>query len=316
MVQKILRPRVIFFLTLLCSLSASAETDLRSENLMPVDFCAEWNPDFDFRGGRCCGGIRISDRRRGIRCSPNRSKNSFCDEMTPEQQSYEQELRNGTIPDVLSFLQASSRPVVGQAHCDPNNGFLAWGRPIVPSEKNRLVLRRPERCVHYGTDPMVGMLEWVGRKVANRFEGQPEYKGVHVLVGDVSAPRGGCLVGKGGRRGHASHTNGLDVDLGFLEVAKNRQSPLQLSPQFDPEINWWLLKQIFSNPFACIKKIFLDHRLIQKLERVAKDDSEWPAIRSVLQHVRRHKNHFHIRIGQEPGAPGCASDKYWLQNAT
>ena len=69
--------------------------------------------------------------------------------------------------------------------------------------------------------------------------------------------------------------------------------------------NWWLLKRLFANPYACVKKVFLDKRLIRKLGKVAAQDPEWAKIAPHIQHIRGHRSHFHIRVGDGPGAPGC-----------
>lgn len=274
-------------------------------------FCSEWNPEFGFRGQRCCpkagpGGYRV---RRGpaSRCAPGRVKGSYCDEMTEEQKDYSRRATSGELGDLLRRIAYDLKKKGQQAHCGVNSGFLAWGRRLIPTEKNRIQLRAPKRCVDFGTDEMIGMLEWVGRRVASRYPAS-EYPGGHLLVGDISAPRGGCLSGRGGRRGHVSHTSGQDVDLGFLNIRAGRTSPSHFSREFHPEENWWVVKQIFENPFACIKVIFLDTRLIRKLAKAASQDPDWARYRKFIRHVKGHRNHFHVRIGEGPGLPGCESE--------
>lgn len=267
-------------------------------------FCADWNPDFGFRGGQCCGKISWKQRRRGVRCSPARAKTNFCDEITETQKSYLQLAQSSQKFDVLDHLQKEMGRYGTQAYCSPSSGFLAWGRPLVPSEMNRVVLRRPERCVNFGTDRMVAMLEWLGREVRAAFSAEP-YSGVRLLVGDISAPRGGCLSGRGGRGGHASHMTGQDVDIGFINVQAKGRSPSNFTRNLDVEQNWWLLKKIFSNPFVCIQAIFLDRRHITKIARHAAQDSQWLEIGSRIRHVRRHRDHFHVRIGESQGTGAC-----------
>ncbi|MBN20584.1 MAG: hypothetical protein CL678_04780 [Bdellovibrionaceae bacterium] len=273
---------------------------------LTLNFCAKWDPDFAFRGGRCCGKIPWKYRRRRIRCNPARAKRSFCDEQTQEQMNYIRSVKTGKIKDILAHLLIESGKRGPQAYCKVNQGFLAWGRPIVSTEENRLIVRREHRCVHFGTDRMVGMLEWVGREISKTYFSVSE-KGIKLLVGDISAPRGGCLFGRGGRRGHASHMTGQDVDIGFLHANKDRKSPLSFSRKFDPEANWWLIKKFFQNPFACIKVIFIDRRLKRRLKRVAQSDPLWPKVSRYLRHVRSHRNHMHVRIGDRVGEPGCGT---------
>lgn len=272
-------------------------------------FCSEWNPDFGYRG-RCCPGkdamIRAK-RAKKPKCDPKRSKRSFCDEMTDEQRFYWEDVEQGRLGDVLDFLTDDLGSRGKQAYCGVNDGFLAFGRPIIPSEKNRIQLRTAGRCTNFGTDPMVAMLEWLGRQMGHEYSA-PEFEKVRLLVGDVSAPRGGCIAGRGGRRGHASHTNGQDADLGFVVAQANRASPDGFHQKFEPKANWWFVKQLFNNPYACIKVVFLDRLWIRKLAKVAAGDPEWPKVSRFIRHVKNHRNHYHVRIGDGPGRPGCLSD--------
>lgn len=276
-----------------------------------LDFCAEWNPEFVHNGGHCCGKFTFSRRQnKRLRCAPNRfSGGGYCAERTAEQAQYEKDVASGKIPDALEAIIWDVGRKGNQAWCTVNNGFLAWGRPIVATEKNRVLLRSPDRCTHYGTDGMIGMIEWTGRQLAKEYKG-PEFEGLRLIVGDISAPRGGCLVGRSGRKGHASHTSGQDVDLGLL-LPKSRMSTVQtFHKTFDPKANWWLLKQLFHNPFACVKVVFLDRSHIHKLAKYMSKipDPEWSTLRRFIRHVPGHKNHHHVRIGEGPGLPGCTSD--------
>jgi murein endopeptidase len=279
------------------------------------DFCSEWNPEFGFAGAHCCSKFTRVPRRRGGRrsklnaCAPDRAfKSSYCDERTPDQSRYAQRAQAGELGDLLAFLTIENAKDRPQAFCTVNNGFLAWGREVIPTEHNRIQLRNPARCTQFGTDPMVALLEWLGREVAREYS-TPENSGTRLFVGDISAPRGGCLAGRGGRRGHASHTNGQDVDLGFLRKTSAGSSvdSARFETRFDAELNGWLLKRVFENPFACVRVIFLDRGLIRKLERHWGREAWWQGVRRFMRHMPGHKNHFHIRIGDGAGAPGCAA---------
>jgi len=276
------------------------------DHLPTIDFCSEWNPEFPFNGHRCCRSIASArGKKTRVSCYSKRPRGNYCDEMTDEQKEYIEALESPKPPfDVLDAItQDMGRK--DQAYCTANNGFLAHGRPIVPSEKNRIQLRSPERCTRFGTDNMVGMLEWLGRQVASQYSA-PEYSGVRLLIGDVAAPRGGCLAGPSGRRGHLSHTNGSDADIGLLTPQKNRRSPASFQNTLDAKANWWLIKQVMKNPYACVKVIFLDRRHIRKLAKVAAHDDDWRLYGRFLRHQKGHRNHMHVRIGTHPGAPGCS----------
>jgi murein endopeptidase len=273
--------------------------------LDPV-FCAEWNPEYPYNGIHCCGK---TPKRRGARCFPERRKVNFCDEVTDEQKEYAKAVSSGKIDDALNVIADSIARRSQQSYCGVNNGFLAFGRAVVGTPLNRIVIRSPERCTNYATDGMAGLLEWLGRQIRQRYA-DPPYQGVKLVLGDISAPRGGCLAGPGGRKGHASHTSGQDADVSFLYVRPDHESLIQFHKDFNPEISWWMVKQIFKNPYACVRVVFLDRRLIAKLRKSARDDEDWGKYGRFLRHVRGHKNHFHVRVGDHPGAPGCGPDAH------
>jgi murein endopeptidase len=272
-----------------------------------IEFCSIWNPDFPANGHRCCGPhpkSRKRGRNRGNLCPASRFKVNFCDERTPEQIRYREQVSQGQVGDLLAFLTTEVSKRREQAFCAVNNGFLAWGREVLPTSSNRLALRSPDRCANFGTDEMASLIEWLGRGLAQEYSA-PEYSGVKLIVGDVTGPRGGCLAGRSGRRGHASHTNGQDADLGFLWVKSGKNSPVDFHREFPLPPNWALLKRIFDNPFACVRVVFLDKKLIRKLSRAYSRDPDWQRLSRYIRHVPGHNNHFHIRIGEEPGPPGC-----------
>lgn len=269
-----------------------------------LSFCSKWNPDFVFNGHHCC--LR-KPKLKGSRCSPRRAKVVFCDDMTADQKKYLELAKTGIPRDILEIIHQELLNKSSQTACGVNHGFLVRGRPVIPSLQNKIQFRAPEKCTFFGTDAMVGLLEWLGREVGQNYNGE-KYGGAHLLVGDISAPRGGCLSGRGGRRGHRSHTTGQDLDLGFLVAKEGQRSPGSFNQSFDAKTNWWLLKKLFQNPYVCIQVIFLDRKWIQKLAHIAKGEPEWGMYRKFLKHVRGHQNHLHVRIGEHPGEPGCLAD--------
>jgi murein endopeptidase len=216
-------------------------------------------------------------------------------------------VKAGKLGDILDLISYDIGQKGAQSYCTVNNGFLAWGRRLIPSDVNKIVLRAPQRCTEFGTDPMIGMLEWLGREVARDYSSS-EYEDTRLVIGDISAPRGGCLSGRGGRRGHLSHTTGQDVDISFLSAKEGKASPVNFHRQFDAKQNWYLLKKMLNNPYACVKVVFLDRRLISKLAKAAGVDEDWGKYRRFVRHMPGHRNHFHVRVGEGPGAPGCVMD--------
>jgi murein endopeptidase len=276
-----------------------------------IDFCATWNPEWGHHGNRCCAKFVVTRKRSANRCAAQRRKASYCDEMTSDQKLYSELAASGKLGDVLEQIRLDVGRYPAQSYCNVNNGFLAWGRRLIPTLQNRIALRRPERCVDFGTDPLLGMLEWTGREISKSYSG-PEHAGLRFVVGDLSAPRGGCLSSRHGRRGHVSHTAGIDVDVGFLTPKIKRASPDRFHRDFDPQANWWLLKKIFYNPYACVKVVFLDRRHIAKLSKYAarEDMEEWMKLARFIRHIKYHRDHLHIRVGDRAGKPGCAADPH------
>ena len=154
------------------------------------------------------------------------------------------------------------------------NGFLVMGKPLVPTAQNHLYIQSLPRCLHFGTDYMIAMLEWLGREVGKSYSAD-QHASVRLVIGDISGPKGGSLCNGLGKRRHASHTSGQDVDVGFLNVRPGHMPTLNFEHEFYASSNWWLVKKIFANPYACIKAIFLDQKHIRSLAQYAQKESEW-----------------------------------------
>lgn len=272
------------------------------------EFCSDWNPEYTYMGFRCCAKARpVMRGRKRAQCAPDRRmKWQYCDEMTELQKSYTTRVESGEIQDVLKQIESDLRySTRTQSQCSVNTGFLAFGRRLIASNQNRVAISNPNRCTNFGSDAMVAMVEWLGRSIAKEYPA-PTYTDTKLVVGDISAPRGGCISGRGGRRGHSSHTSGLDADIGFLTPTQLR-GPAHFHRGFDATSNLWMLKQMFRNPYACVKVVFLDKKLIRKLEKAGRNDSEWAQIRAHLKHVKGHRDHFHVRVGEAPTSKGCSS---------
>jgi murein endopeptidase len=273
-----------------------------------LEFCSRWNPDFLGNGKVCCGPL---PRRKRVKKSSLliKKKRSRCDEMTLAQKEYSSRADRGQLGDILSLIKQDQGKYGSQAICTVNNGFLAFGRRIVPTKENRILINSPGKCTNFGTDAMAGLMEWLGRVIAKGYAEKP-YQGVRLVIGDVSGPRGGSHYGPTGRRGHASHTNGQDADVGFLTVREGLETPTKFTLNFNSAANWWMIKKIFKNPYACIKVIFLDRRHINTLAKFAAKDPEWKSYKKFLRHMPSHRNHLHVRIGNGPGQPGCAANAH------
>ncbi len=280
-----------------------------------LEFCSEWNPEFSYRGYRCCSTqvsrtyASTKRARRFVKnaCAPDRIKWSFCDEMTPDQKNYIEDVKSGRIKDILEHIDLSMGRKGNQSFCSAGNGFLAFGRPLLPTSENRLEFRNLPRCANFGTDPLIGMMEWTGREVKREYF-EKEFSDIRLVIGDLSAPRGGCMAGRRGRRAHKSHTGGQDIDLAFFNPRLGHHPEERFTRTFYVASNWWFLKKIFSNPYACVKAVFVDKKHLAKLGRYAKEDPEWEKLKPFIRHVKGHRDHFHIRVGDGPGVPGCKMD--------
>jgi hypothetical protein len=244
-------------------------------------FCAAWNPDFFSNGNRCCAAL-MSAKKMYRRVE--RGSTDYCQAMTSEQKQYLKDYREGKLGDILTVLQKRSED---QAFCSFSNGFLVHGKPVVGTSLNHLLVRSEQRCLNFGVDAMVGLLEWTGREIGK------VYADAQLAIGDIAAPRGGRIFGRSGKRSHISHTSGQDADIGFLKDARTN---------FPLERNWTLLKKIFHNPWACVQGVFLDRRHIAKLRRFAGRDPDWKKFSSRIKHIPGHRDHFHVRISTS----GCS----------
>jgi murein endopeptidase len=168
--------------------------------------------------------------------------------------------------------QAVGRPYAGRLVGGvqlPAEGeqFFTWD-PILERSPNRDWRR-------YGTDRLV-------RTILRVLE---QYRGLHpdaprVGIGDLSRPHGGDFGRRYGRPGHASHQNGLDVDVYYprLDGAERRA--------FSPKAIDLPLAQDLLRLFVRerVQYVFIGPRV----------PLEGP--RRVVQHLRRHDDHMHVRM--------------------
>ena len=150
-----------------------------------------------------------------------------------------------------------------------------------------------------------------------------------IYIGDMSQPRGGPM-----NYGHASHQNGLDVDIWFNIDPKPNLAPAERE---NPELPWlvnqdqqsidnnrWrsghatMLRMAAS--FPEVDRIFVHWQIKKHLCESVRGDRAW------LTKIRPwwgHAEHFHVRLscpgnsplcaGQAPNPPGdgCGSELAW-----
>lgn len=156
-------------------------------------------------------------------------------------------------------------PVSGPNH-------LTWDAPL------RRVPSRPWR--RWGTDVLVATLLQV---LAEHRVAHPEAP--PVLIGDLSRPTGGSFDQRFGGLGHASHQNGLDVDVYYPR--KDRRLVEAARPsQVDRRLSQDLVDRFLA---AGAEFVFVGHRV----------GLRGPKARVVR--VAHHDDHLHVRIPDPDG---------------
>jgi murein endopeptidase len=166
----------------------------------------------------------------------------------------------------------------------PAAGRLVRGVQLPPGAPtfftwDPLLHRRPDRAWRrWGTDELVRFVLRVVARYSARHPGAPR-----VGIGDLSKPRGGWF----GPR-HASHQNGLDVDVYYPRLDRRERPPLSVS-QVDPRLSQALV-DLFVRAGA--ERIFVG------------PNTGLRGPSAVVQVLAGHDNHLHVRIGFRPSGRG------------
>jgi len=198
-----------------------------------------------------------------------------------------------SIPLILlsiPFDPATSQAItasVGQ----PYHGRLVNGVPF-PREFTGYELRESERT--YTTPEVVGAMLDAIDVVQRRFPGSQ-----NLYFGDFSLPDGGPM------GGHRSHQNGRDVDVGMY--AKGNRTLDRFQPMNEENLDvprtWAFLEGLLAS--QRVQYIFVDRRIQELLYDHARSsgisteylDRLFGNNRgAVIQHVRNHSDHIHIRF--------------------
>jgi len=163
----------------------------------------------------------------------------------------------------------------------------------------------------WATSELLGMISQTARDMGERYP-HPPYD--RLQVEEMSAQNGGEV------DGHASHENGLDVDLQYYKSDRVEHTPSdaqyyapsmvtaggQVSANFDLERNWELMKTLHRH--GDVQRIFVDRKLKAALCSYARAKNEFTANIAVLrslQHQTNHADHMHVRLRCPPGSQGC-----------
>lgn len=127
----------------------------------------------------------------------------------------------------------------------------------------------------YGTDDLVRLVLRVLDEHATAHPGAPR-----VGVGDLSRPRGGDFGPRYGIVGHASHQNGLDVDIYYPRRDRRERAP-RTAAQVDRRLAQDLVDRFVA---AGAERVFVGPSL----------GLRGPP--SIVQRLAHHDNHLHLRI--------------------
>ena len=199
-----------------------------------------------------------------------------------------------------------------------NRGRLSQGRFVGESEIIRHV--DAHDCNFWGTTELAGAIERVAASIA------ADHPGARLTIGELSRREGGEIAG------HASHENGLDVDLGFywldergrayepgrfVNVRRDKTTRVGgRTLTFDTARNWKIIEGFLTDPEADLNIVIVHPRIRRWLLTHARTHGVDRELRRraaiVLRRPNRgshpHLNHFHLRI-YCPESAGRCEDK-------
>lgn len=200
---------------------------------------------------------------------------------------------------------SSHAAITPQAPSGQSFGFYSNGKLIAPSAmppsgRGWLQIFRA-RNHYFGTDETIDALVNLSSQFLDEFPTSER-----IQIADISGEKGGLIPG------HASHQNGLDVDVIFMRVNKH-EYPEDADPDvgmneyfvkngqptenFDIHRNYILLKRFYET--GIINRIFIDRVLksaiCQHSQSLGHYSNDTEFLRK-LRHVENHQHHFHVRF--------------------
>ncbi len=144
----------------------------------------------------------------------------------------------------------------------------------------------------WGTRETIDALMSSAKAVQARFPGAAPLR-----INHISQKDGGYV------RPHKSHQSGRDADLGFYYDAEAGPTNIRdRRPVMDAALNWALLRELVTR--ADVQVVLVDRRIGTFLHDYALSIGEDPAWlyslfvgpKPLIQHARRHRDHFHVRF--------------------
>jgi murein endopeptidase len=172
----------------------------------------------------------------------------------------------------------------------PDSGLLL--NPVPFPEGSFWRVRNPRES--WGTDETIAYVITAIESVEARYPGSPR-----LVIGDLSNPKGGRL------NRHRSHQAGRDADIGFYYRRGEVDTFLVARrKELDLRRNWAFVRALLNE--TDVDRIFVDRSVMSLLYAEALEEGEdrgWlddvfgrAGGQGVIQHVRRHKDHFHVRF--------------------
>ena len=168
------------------------------------------------------------------------------------------------------------------------------GAKALPLAGVNYTVMKPERHRNFGHPALVAFVEHIGKALEER----------HLAplgVGDLGQARGGPAP-----NGHASHQNGLDVDLWFSPGGPGAaQQPMvdlltnKPSPHYGERVP--ALLELAARD-ARVARIFVNAVIKRELCEKATGDRSWLA---KLRPWHGHHEHFHVRLACPSDSPEC-----------
>jgi murein endopeptidase len=184
----------------------------------------------------------------------------------------------------LSSVEAASSPIAwrpSRAIGEPNAGRLANGVQLPAGGADYVtwdpvLKRRPNRgWRRWGTDKLVRVFLRVARQYRDVHRAAPR-----LVVGDLSRPRGGDFGPRFGGPGHASHQNGLDIDVYYPRLDGRLREADKVS-QIDDRLGQDLVDRFVA---AGAEYVFVGPH------------TPFRGPRKVVQPLPLHDDHMHVRL--------------------
>ncbi len=214
------------------------------------------------------------------------------------------------VPSGATAVVPEVRMVKGQSVGSPQRGKLVEPERLPQSKMYyRRRLERTYAAAHV-VDQVAAAVDAVA--AANPKAGR-------LAIGDLSDEDGGTL------SGHNSHQSGRDVDLGLYFIGRPEGYPQEFvgasKGKLDVGAMWTLIDTLYqqSKQAGGPTKIFLDYRVQKQIYQHARKegvstatlkkifsypDGHWAKGR-LVQHIRNHHDHVHVRYGCPPKDKLC-----------